>query len=169
MRDIIYKGTEAQIQQCAGPDGTVPLVRHDSGIGDPASSVLCGTSAAVSALICLAGLWDCFLLLGCCRAASGHPRHPSSGCLHLHGAGLGGTSHPGDSRSVGNGTLCHTGVAAGHLFRVCLPPHCQIWVGEVVGGITQQQGGIQDGWTQQVPSLPSSPSSSTLCCAWQGG
>ncbi|XP_074738007.1 L-fucose kinase isoform X1 [Strix uralensis] len=24
--DIIYKGTEAQIQQCAGPDGTVPLV-----------------------------------------------------------------------------------------------------------------------------------------------
>ncbi|KAM6123499.1 L-fucose kinase [Phoenicopterus ruber ruber] len=26
VRDIIYKGTEAQIQQCAGPDGTVPLV-----------------------------------------------------------------------------------------------------------------------------------------------
>ncbi|NWS25046.1 FUK kinase, partial [Polioptila caerulea] len=24
--DIVYKGTEAQIQQCAGPDGTVPLV-----------------------------------------------------------------------------------------------------------------------------------------------
>lgn len=28
VRDIIYKGTEAQIQQCAGPDGTVPLVCH---------------------------------------------------------------------------------------------------------------------------------------------
>ncbi|KFP19644.1 L-fucose kinase, partial [Egretta garzetta] len=26
VRDIIYKGTAAQIQQCAGPDGTVPLV-----------------------------------------------------------------------------------------------------------------------------------------------
>ncbi|XP_064526748.1 L-fucose kinase isoform X4 [Pseudopipra pipra] len=26
VRDIIYKGTEARIQQCAGPDGTVPLV-----------------------------------------------------------------------------------------------------------------------------------------------
>uniref|UniRef100_A0A8B9MJG6 L-fucose kinase n=1 Tax=Accipiter nisus TaxID=211598 RepID=A0A8B9MJG6_9AVES len=26
VRDIIYKGTEAQIRQCAGPDGTVPLV-----------------------------------------------------------------------------------------------------------------------------------------------
>ncbi|XP_059337757.1 L-fucose kinase [Ammospiza nelsoni] len=26
VHDIIYKGTEAQIQQCAGPDGTVPLV-----------------------------------------------------------------------------------------------------------------------------------------------
>ncbi|XP_065497151.1 L-fucose kinase isoform X3 [Caloenas nicobarica] len=26
VRNIIYKGTEAQIQQCAGPDGTVPLV-----------------------------------------------------------------------------------------------------------------------------------------------
>ncbi|XP_015134702.2 L-fucose kinase isoform X2 [Gallus gallus] len=26
VRDIIYKGTETQIQQCAGPDGTVPLV-----------------------------------------------------------------------------------------------------------------------------------------------
>ncbi|NXP04191.1 FUK kinase, partial [Thinocorus orbignyianus] len=26
VQDIIYKGTEAQIQQCAGPDGTVPLV-----------------------------------------------------------------------------------------------------------------------------------------------
>uniref|UniRef100_G1MS17 GDP-fucose pyrophosphorylase domain-containing protein n=1 Tax=Meleagris gallopavo TaxID=9103 RepID=G1MS17_MELGA len=26
VRDIIYKGTEAQIQQCAGPDCTVPLV-----------------------------------------------------------------------------------------------------------------------------------------------
>uniref|UniRef100_A0A663MMZ1 Fucose kinase n=1 Tax=Athene cunicularia TaxID=194338 RepID=A0A663MMZ1_ATHCN len=26
VRDIIYKGTEAQIQQCARPDGTVPLV-----------------------------------------------------------------------------------------------------------------------------------------------
>ncbi|NWI64307.1 FUK kinase, partial [Todus mexicanus] len=26
VRDIIYKGSEAQIQQCAGPDGTVPLV-----------------------------------------------------------------------------------------------------------------------------------------------
>ncbi|NXI71651.1 FUK kinase, partial [Anseranas semipalmata] len=26
VRDIIYRGTEAQIQQCAGPDGTVPLV-----------------------------------------------------------------------------------------------------------------------------------------------
>ncbi|KFV71411.1 L-fucose kinase, partial [Dryobates pubescens] len=26
VRDIIYKGTEAQIQQCAGPGGTVPLV-----------------------------------------------------------------------------------------------------------------------------------------------
>ncbi|NXS61648.1 FUK kinase, partial [Brachypteracias leptosomus] len=26
VRDIIYKGTEAQIQQCAGPNGTVPLV-----------------------------------------------------------------------------------------------------------------------------------------------
>ncbi|NWR19674.1 FUK kinase, partial [Emberiza fucata] len=26
VRDIIYKGTEAQIQQCAGSDGTVPLV-----------------------------------------------------------------------------------------------------------------------------------------------
>lgn len=28
VRDIIYKGTETQIQQCAGPDGTVPLVCH---------------------------------------------------------------------------------------------------------------------------------------------
>lgn len=35
VHDIVYKGTEAQIQQCAGPDGTVPLVQHDSGIGDP--------------------------------------------------------------------------------------------------------------------------------------
>ncbi|XP_053934485.1 L-fucose kinase isoform X2 [Cuculus canorus] len=26
VRNIIYKGTEAQIQKCAGPDGTVPLV-----------------------------------------------------------------------------------------------------------------------------------------------
>ncbi|NXO23926.1 FUK kinase, partial [Cisticola juncidis] len=26
VHDIIYKGTEAQIQQCVGPDGTVPLV-----------------------------------------------------------------------------------------------------------------------------------------------
>ncbi|XP_030907753.2 L-fucose kinase isoform X6 [Melopsittacus undulatus] len=26
VHNIIYKGTEAQIQQCAGPDGTVPLV-----------------------------------------------------------------------------------------------------------------------------------------------
>ncbi|KAM7100388.1 L-fucose kinase isoform 2-T2 [Ciconia maguari] len=26
VHDIIYKGTEAQIQQCAGPNGTVPLV-----------------------------------------------------------------------------------------------------------------------------------------------
>uniref|UniRef100_A0A8C3VD64 Fucose kinase n=1 Tax=Catharus ustulatus TaxID=91951 RepID=A0A8C3VD64_CATUS len=26
VHDIVYKGTEAQIQQCAGPDGTVPLV-----------------------------------------------------------------------------------------------------------------------------------------------
>ncbi|XP_035193004.1 L-fucose kinase isoform X1 [Oxyura jamaicensis] len=26
VHDIIYRGTEAQIQQCAGPDGTVPLV-----------------------------------------------------------------------------------------------------------------------------------------------
>ncbi|XP_058702137.1 L-fucose kinase isoform X2 [Poecile atricapillus] len=26
VHDIIYKGTEAQIHQCAGPDGTVPLV-----------------------------------------------------------------------------------------------------------------------------------------------
>uniref|UniRef100_A0A8C3Q456 L-fucose kinase n=1 Tax=Geospiza parvula TaxID=87175 RepID=A0A8C3Q456_GEOPR len=26
VHDIIYKGTEAQIQQCAGPDGTVPLL-----------------------------------------------------------------------------------------------------------------------------------------------
>ncbi|XP_064016607.1 L-fucose kinase isoform X2 [Pogoniulus pusillus] len=26
VHDIIYKGTEAQIRQCAGPDGTVPLV-----------------------------------------------------------------------------------------------------------------------------------------------
>ncbi|NWU95973.1 FUK kinase, partial [Upupa epops] len=26
VRDIVYKGTEAQIRQCAGPDGTVPLV-----------------------------------------------------------------------------------------------------------------------------------------------
>ncbi|NXH20299.1 FUK kinase, partial [Bucco capensis] len=26
VRDIIYKGTEAQIRQCAGPNGTVPLV-----------------------------------------------------------------------------------------------------------------------------------------------
>ncbi|XP_032557408.1 L-fucose kinase [Chiroxiphia lanceolata] len=26
VQDIIYKGTEARIQQCAGPDGTVPLV-----------------------------------------------------------------------------------------------------------------------------------------------
>ncbi|NXL46302.1 FUK kinase, partial [Podilymbus podiceps] len=26
VHDIIYKGTKAQIQQCAGPDGTVPLV-----------------------------------------------------------------------------------------------------------------------------------------------
>ncbi|NXJ83259.1 FUK kinase, partial [Trogon melanurus] len=26
VQDIIYKGTEAQIQRCAGPDGTVPLV-----------------------------------------------------------------------------------------------------------------------------------------------
>ncbi|XP_009871075.1 PREDICTED: L-fucose kinase, partial [Apaloderma vittatum] len=26
VQDIIYKGTEAQIQRCAGPDGTVPLL-----------------------------------------------------------------------------------------------------------------------------------------------
>ncbi|NXX51652.1 FUK kinase, partial [Tricholaema leucomelas] len=26
VHDIVYKGTEAQIRQCAGPDGTVPLV-----------------------------------------------------------------------------------------------------------------------------------------------
>ncbi|XP_053843602.1 L-fucose kinase isoform X1 [Vidua macroura] len=95
VRDIIYKGTEAQIQQCAGPDGTVPLVQQHSGIGDPASPVPCVTTAAASALMCLAGVRDCFLLLGCCRAASGHPCHPSSGRLHLHGAGLGGTAHPG--------------------------------------------------------------------------
>lgn len=137
MHDIIYKGTEAQIQQCAGPDGTVPLVWHDSGLGDPASPVPCVTTAAASALMCLAGLWDCFLLFGCCRAAPGHPRHPSSGRLHLHGAGLRGTTHPGDSLSLEDGTLCHTGVTAGHPCRVCLPSHGQIWVGEVVRGSTQ--------------------------------
>lgn len=42
-------------------------------------------------------------------------------------------------------------------------------------GSTQQQGGgqpgctSQPGCTQQVLSLPSSPFSLTLCCAWQGG
>lgn len=79
----------------------------------------------------LAGLWGGFLLLGCCRAASGHPRHPSSGRLHLHGARLGGTAHPGDSPSAGDGTHCPMGAAAGHLYSVSLPTHCQIWV---VGG-----------------------------------
>lgn len=46
MCNIIYKGTEAQIQQCAGPDGTVPLVQHDLSIGGPASPVPCVTTAA---------------------------------------------------------------------------------------------------------------------------
>jgi len=53
----------------------------------------------------LAGLWGGFLLLECCRAASGHPRHPSPGRLHLHGAGLGGTTHPGDTPSRVTGPL----------------------------------------------------------------
>ncbi|XP_030367935.1 L-fucose kinase isoform X3 [Strigops habroptila] len=42
----------------------------------------------------LAGLRGGFLLLRCCRAASVHPCHASSGCLHLHGTGLRGTTHP---------------------------------------------------------------------------
>jgi len=50
--DIIYKGTEAQIQQCARPDGTVPLVQHNSGIGGPASSVPRVTTAVPSTPLC---------------------------------------------------------------------------------------------------------------------
>lgn len=52
VHNIIYKGTEAQIQQCVGPDGTVPLVQRDLGIGGLASPVPCVTMAAASDLLC---------------------------------------------------------------------------------------------------------------------
>lgn len=59
-----------------------------------------------------AGLRRGFLLLGRRRAAPGHPRHPAPGRLHLHGAGLGGTAHPGDPLG-GDGTPVGPVLAAG--------------------------------------------------------
>ncbi|XP_061863237.1 L-fucose kinase isoform X2 [Colius striatus] len=52
VRDIIYKGTEAQIRQCMDPDGTVPLVHQRPCWPRPLCPWGCGLSPAVSWQVC---------------------------------------------------------------------------------------------------------------------
>lgn len=159
MRDIIYKGTEAQIQQCAGPDGTVPLVWHNLGISGLPAPSLCHRERGLT--MSRPVLWQvCGVVFFSSDAAeqllATHVIPPLDACTYM-GLDSGAPPIQVTAPLWGTGPLSPWVL----LFSISVGPVCPHTARLGWEGCTQSSS------VAAVPSLLSSPSSSTSCCAWQ--